>query len=192
MDDLKKKIRIYGVKNGLLLGIAVVLLTIISFYFITGFTKSPLLFIAAPITLRVLIPIAIVVALCFRMRTQIGGLWTFKQATTGIFIIFVTAYFINIIGIDIVFYKFVEPDSAQKTQTAAINMKTNLMKTTGAGQKDIDAAIVDMKKDMSPNKDGSVVNILMGYGFVILFLFVFALIFSALLRNAEYAPAAKQ
>jgi len=192
MDDLKKKIRIYGVKNGLLLGIAVVVLTVISFYFITGFTKSPLLFIAAPIVLRVLIPIAIVVALCFRMRKQIGGLWTFKQATTGIFILFFTAYVINVIGIDILFYKLVEPASAQKMQTVAINMKTNLMKTTGASQKNIDSAIVDMKKDMAPAKDDSIVNIIMGYGFVILFLFVFALIFSALLRNAEYVPAAKQ
>jgi hypothetical protein len=191
LDQLKQKIRIAGIKSGLLLGVCYTILSIFSFYFITGITKSPVLFIAGPIIFRVLLPIFIVLGLCFMIRKNIGGYWTFKQATTGIFIMLLVAYAVNFIGNDLIFDKLIEPNNVQITQIAAVNAKSANMKERGAKQSDIDASMANMKKDFSGEKDNSIKSEIMANAAIILFLFVFALLFSALLRNAEYVPASQ-
>jgi hypothetical protein len=186
VQTLEQKIKKSGFKNGLILGVITTALNILSFYLITSPSISPLLFILAPIISRAFIPMLVVIFLCFNIRKNIGGLWTFKQATTGIFIMLIVAYLVNLAGKDMIFDKVIEPNGIQKTQMAAINAKAANMKEKGAGQDKINASIADMKKDFIQKDTFSIGAFITGNAFIVLFLFVFALIFASLLRNAEY------
>ncbi|HZY35137.1 MAG TPA: DUF4199 domain-containing protein [Mucilaginibacter sp.] len=189
MQTLEQKVRKSGFKNGLILGLLITILNILSFYLITSPSISALAFIVAPIIFRAFIPMLLVLFLCFKIRKNVGGLWTFKQATTGIFIMLITAYLFNLLGKDLLFDKVIEPNGIEKTKTAAINAKTANMKEKGFSQDKIDASIADMKKGFTPNGGFSIGGFLTENVFIILILFVFALIFASLIRNAEYVPA---
>jgi hypothetical protein len=192
VQTLEQNIKKSGFKNGLILGLVITILNILSFYLITSPSISAILFIVAPIISRAVIPILVVIFLCFNIRKKVGGLWTFKQATTGIFIMLMTAYLVNLVGKDLVFDKIIEPNGVQKTQMAAINAKASNMKEKGADQDKINASIADMKKDFVQGDNFSIGGFITENAFIILFLFVFALIFASLIRNAEYVSASKE
>jgi len=183
MDSLEQKIKINAVKSGLLLGVVLLILSIFSYYFITTISKSPALFVAGPLFFSFLIPVAVVAFFCFNARKKIGGYWTFRQATTGIFIMFFAAYLIQLVGKDIIFDKYVEPDYAQKTQVAAINAKTVIMKQQNYSPQATAKGIADMKKDFEAQKNVTVGNIIQGVAISILFIFLFALIFASLFKK---------
>jgi hypothetical protein len=190
--DIEQKIKKTFLAYGLILGACYLVLTIFSYYFITSITQSAVLFIASPIFFRLFVPVLITLIFCYKGRAKIGGLWTFKQATTGIFIMFFIAFLIQFIGNDIIFDKFIAPDSVQKTQVAALNVKTLNLKEQGYDQKTIDKNIAEMKKDFTQQTSPATVGgTLQEVIFSILFIFVFALIFGALFRNAEYVRASK-
>ena len=190
MQTLEQNIKKNGFKNGLILGVVIAILNILSFYLITATSISAMLFILAPIVCRAVIPMIVLLLLCFRVRKNVGGLWTFKQATTGIFIMLITAYVINLAGKDLLFDKVIEPNSVEKTKTAAIAVKASNMKERGFTQDKINAAIADMKNDFIQKDSVSLGNFITENVFIILFLFVFALIFASLIRNAEYVSVA--
>jgi hypothetical protein len=189
--SLDQKIKITFLKYGLVLGVLYLALTILSYYFIISVTQ-PVLFVAAPIVFRLVVPVIITLILCFMGRKAIGGLWTFRQATTGIFVMFIIAFVIQFIGKDVVFDRYIAPDSVQKTQIAAINAKTVNLKQRGYDQQAIDKNIGEMKKDLAQQTNavtfgGTMQEII----FSILFIFLFALIFGSLFKNAEYVSASQ-
>lgn len=183
MNDIERKIKINGVKSGLLLGLIITALSIASYYFITSITKSPVLFVAGPIIFSVFIPIFCVVFFCFNARKSIGGYWTFKQATTGIFTMFLIAYLVQFIGKSIIFDKFVEPNGIQKTQTAAINAKADILKQRGNTQAAIDKDITEMKKDFAQQQNTSIGSTIQGIVISVLFIFLLALVFGSLFKK---------
>src|ERR1700733_7050051 len=109
--ELEQRIKGIFLKYGIALGFILLALGIFSYYLITRVTTSPVLFVAIPIFFSLFIPIFLTVFFCFNGRKKLGGYWTFKQATTGIFIMFLVAYLIQFIGKDIVFNKFIEPNN---------------------------------------------------------------------------------
>src|SRR6202007_1862689 len=128
MNDIDQQIRINGIKKGVFLGVIITALSIISYYFVTSGNQSPVLFVAAPVFFSIFLPIFAVVFFCFDSRKKIGGYWTFRQATTGIFIMFLIAYIFQFAVRDVAFNRFIEPNSVQKTQAAAISAKAAIMK----------------------------------------------------------------
>jgi hypothetical protein len=182
-DNLEKKIKVFGAKNGVLLGLILLSLSIFSFYFITSIARSLPLLLLGPIIFTFVIPVIIVVLLCFNFRKKIGGFWTVRQATTGIFIMFLTAYVIQIVGRDLVFAKFIEPDMAKKTQAAFINTSTSLRSQPGANQKQIDQNIADIKKGFEEQSNITIAKFIQGLAISIIFIFVFALIFAGLFKK---------
>jgi hypothetical protein len=190
--DIDKRIKITFLKYGGILGVLYLTFTIASYYFITSGTQSPVLFIAAPIIFRLVIPLLLTLFLCYTGRKQIGGLWTFKQATTGIFVMLFIAFLIQFVGKDIIFDRYIEPNGIEKIQNAAISAKTVNLKQKGYDQKTIDKNIGEMKKDLASQTNvmtpGSIISEVV---FSTLFIFLFALIFASLFRNAEYISASK-
>src|ERR1700744_2663418 len=118
MTQLENTIRRASSIRGTVLGLVLLAISILSFYALTSDTGNTWLIVFSPIIFSVFIPILIVLLFCFNLRKQIGGYWTFRQAVTGIFIMFVISYAIQVIGRDIVFARFVEPDMVSKTQAA--------------------------------------------------------------------------
>ncbi|HWZ04040.1 MAG TPA: DUF4199 domain-containing protein [Mucilaginibacter sp.] len=188
--NLERKIKVNGVKNGLLLGIVYSAIQILYFYYITKMADSAFLLISGRVVFPLLLPILSVIYFCLNSRKKIGGFWTFKQATTGIFIMLCVAYIVYTLGVSLLFNKVIEPNNIQKTEAAIISKKTAIMKQSGVKQKDIDAAIADTKKDFGEDKPATLFYIIFENGMAILFLFVFAILFASMIRNAEYVSMA--
>lgn len=183
MDNLEQQIKISGAKKGLFLGVILTALSIISYYFIISITNSPITFIIAPIIFTVFIPIFCVVMICFSLRKQIGGYWTFKQATTGIFIVLLIAYLIQLVGKDLVFDRFVEPNINQKLQTIALNTKLQIMKKNHEKQPAIDKSMADLKAEFNNQNNITVTGAIQNIIFSIIFIFLMALIFGSLFKK---------
>ncbi len=181
--ELEQRIRTIFLKYGIVLGFILLALDISSYYIITRITTSPVLFVAVPIFFSLFIPIFLTVFFCFTGRKKLGGYWTFKQATTGIFIMFLVAYLVQFIGKDIIFNKLVEPNNVVNTQNAAVAAKTALMKQRGDTQKVVDKSIADMKKDFAAQQNTTVGSTIQGIVFSILFIFLFAVVFGALFKK---------
>lgn len=181
--ELEQRIRTIFLKYGIVLGFILLALGISSYYLITRVNTSPVLFIGIPVFFSLFIPIFVTVYFCFNGRKQLGGYWAFKQATTGIFIMFLMAYVIQFIGKDILFDKVIEPNNVVNTQNAAIAAKTALMKQRGDTQKVVDNSIADMKKDFAAQQNTTVGSTIQGIVFSILFIFLFAVVFGALFKK---------
>jgi hypothetical protein len=183
MNDFEQRIKKDFLRYGGILGVILWALSILSYYIITQLTHSAVLFVAVPIFCSLFIPIIITVYFCFNGRRKLGGYWTFKQATTGIFIMFLVAYLIQFLGKDVIFDRFVEPDNIVKTQNAAIIAKTTLMKQTGDSPAVIDKSIAEMKKDFATQQKATVGSVIQSLVISILFVFLFALIFGSLFKK---------
>jgi hypothetical protein len=181
--DLEQRIKNVFLRYGIMLGLILLALSILSYYLITRATTSPVLFVAIPIFFSLFIPIVLTVFFCFNGRRKLGGYLTFKQATTGIFIMFLIAYIIQFIGKDIVFNKFIEPNNIVNTQNAAIKAKTALMKQRLDAQKVIGNSINEMKKDFAIQQKTTIGSTIQGIIFSILFIFLFALVFGSLFKK---------
>lgn len=181
MDSIERQIKINGVKSGVILGVIVTALSIASFYFITA-TPSPAMFVGGPIIFAIFLPIFCVTFLCFKARKDVGGYWTFKQATTGIFTMFLVAFVLQFIGKDIIFDKFVEPGNALKVQTAAVNAKAAILKQRGNTPQVIDKDIAELKKDFTQPAP-TIGSTIQGIIISIIFIFILAMVFGALFKR---------
>ncbi len=183
MNEIEKTIKINGIKTGAFLGVCLLVLSIASFYFITAMAKSPVAFVAIPIIFSFLLPIALVLLFSFSQRKKIGGYWSFKQATTGIFIMFFIAYVIQISGRDLVFGKFIEPDMVTKIEASTITATTMVMQSGKSSQQQIDAKVAELKTDFDNQRNVTIAGIIQGIAVSIIFAFVLALIFGALMKR---------
>jgi hypothetical protein len=183
MENVDQQIRKNAITSGLIYGIIVLVLSILSFYFITTMTTSFVLMLVSPIVFSIAIPLLIIVFLCLDLRKKIGGFWSFKQATTGAFIILFTAFLVSTIGKDVLFMKFIEPNMVEKTQDAMMGATRSLMEKSGSDQSQIDEKMADVKKQFDAQKNLSAGKIIQGYAITILLLFAFALILGAVFRR---------
>ena len=183
MTQLENTIRRASSIRGLILGVALLAVSILSFYILTSDTGNAWLIVFSPIIFSVFIPIVIVLLFCFNLRKIIGGYWTFKQAVTGIFIMFILSYAVQVIGRDVVFARVVEPNMVAKTQTAMLKATTTMLKKSGANQATIDQKRADIQTQLSEEKNITVGSIIQGYVITVIFLFVFAVIFGAILKK---------
>ena len=194
MNDIEKEIKINGVKAGAILGLCLLVLSIISFYIITGISITPIAFIAIPIVFTFLIPIVLVLLFCFEQRKRIGGYWNLRQATTGVFIMFFVAYAIQTIGRDLVFAKFIEPDMIPKIETVTINATTQVLRDAKSTPQQIDKKIGELKTDFANQKTVTTAAVIQSTAISIIFAFVLSLIFGALLKREApvYATATEE
>jgi hypothetical protein len=183
MTQLENTIRKAGAIRGIFLGIILLAVSIASYYVLVYAAGGAWLIVFSPVIFSVIIPIIIVLFFCFNLRKSIGGYWTFKQAVTGIFIMFIVNYAIQAVGKDVIFAKFVEPDMVTKTEAAMMNATTIIAKKTGASQADIAKKKAEIQKQLEEQKNVTAGAIIQGYVITLIFLFVFALVFAAILKR---------
>ena len=183
METLDREIRIKSVIRGLVLGVVAIISSIGAYYMITGLKPTAAIFIFLPTIISVLLPITIIVLLLFNLRKAIGGYWTFKQATSGIFVMFLTGFLLHTICYDWVFAKVIEPNMLQKTEVAAIAAKSFLMAGQHQSPKKIEQSIAETKKEFVQQKQITVGAILQGIIFYIIFIFIFSLIFASMFKK---------
>lgn len=190
MFTLAKNIKIFTIKYGLLLGAILLFLSIFSFYFITEFSNSPVLFVVVPLLCSVIFPIFLALLFCFYARKKNDGFWSFKEATRGIFFIFFIAYIILTIGKDLIFAKIIEPDMVAKTEAAFVRSSSFILEKTNIDKKQMAQQIENKKKDFESQKNITIAEVIQSIAISIIFIFVLALIFGALFkRDMQFMPA---
>ena len=190
MENLDQQIKKNAFNSGIILGTVTLVLGIFTFYLITSTSNIWMVF-AAPIVLSILIPITIAVFFCIGLRRKIGGFWTFKQAVTGIFIMFFAAYVIQAIGSDLLFAKFVEPQMVEKVDNAVLTATKTMMEKANTPQETIDTKVEEMQKQFDDQKNVTVGKTIQGIVISIIFRFVFALIFAAIFKKEPLKTAAE-
>ena len=182
MENLDSSIKKNALNNGLLLGVISFILGLVSFYSLISVSSSWLV-IMIPIFFSVIVPIALAVYFSFDLRKKVGGFWTFRQATTGLFIMFIVSFAIQTVATDLIFVKLIEPDMAKKTQDAVIRSTTSMLESAGTPQDQIDEKIEATEKQFESQKNPTIGKRIQGIAISIILAFVLALIFGAFFKR---------
>ena len=182
METIEQKLRKNGITNGLLLGIIILVSGIISFYFITAMTNNMIMLVLGPVLFSTLVPLIFAVVFCFDLRKKIGGFWNYRQATTGIFIMFLCAYILSYGG-NLVFSKVIEPDMVEKMKTVFVTTTTNMLEKQKIDQETIDKKVADIESNFDSQKKMTAISIIKSLGIAIIMDFVIALIFAAFFKK---------
>ncbi|OOQ61575.1 DUF4199 domain-containing protein [Mucilaginibacter pedocola] len=182
-EELNAKIKKQGLNKGLILGIIMGVLKILLFYFMTTMATSLLGIIGGPILFTMIIPIVIAVLLCSDLRKNVGGFWDFRQAVSGIFVMFIVAYVVSYLLSDVLFPMVIEPDMVNKMEQAMIATMTNVMEKANADQATIDKALDDVHKQLDAQKNVSIGGRIQSFAIGLIFAFILALIFAAIFKK---------
>lgn len=183
MENLDSSIKKNGFSNGLLLGLALFIVGTIAFYVLIS-TSAPMAIVLVPLVFTILLPLAMSVFFTIDLRKKVGGFWTFRQATTGIFIMFITAYAVQYVARDLIFAKLIEPEMTTKMQNAVVNLTTAMMEKSGIDQAKIDAKMDEIQKQFdTQQQQGGFVRILQAFVTTIIFTFILALIFGVIFKK---------
>ena len=182
MTALDSRIKQQAIPNGLLLGVLMLVLSIVAFYIMIS-SDSFWVVSLTPFSLSIIVPIILAIIFCFSLRKKVGGYWTFRQATTGIFIMFILAYLVQFIGRDLIFAKIVEPQMVEKTQNAVKKATLGYLNKSGLDQTKIDEQEEKIDKQFDAAKKSTIVSIISGVAISVLLVFVISAIFGALFKK---------
>ncbi|GAA4315059.1 hypothetical protein GCM10023149_11500 [Mucilaginibacter gynuensis] len=180
---LQQSIRKAAIPSGVLLGVILLVLGIFSFYFVVSIASSFWLIVSGPLLFGILVPLVIAVFFVLDLRKKIGGFWTLKQATSGIFILFIVGNIVSTIGRDLLFAKVIEPQMVEKMQNTMVNATTKFMEDQNVEQAEIDKKIAEVEKGFDAQKDAGVAKYIQGVVISIIMTFVLALIFAAIFKR---------
>ena len=176
-----KDLKIEAIKNGIGLGLIMLVLSLIAAYLIIGTTSMWGIFLY-PVCLGIILPIVLSIFFSKDLRKKIGGFWNFRRATSGIFIMFLTAYVISS-GLNLAYNKIIDPEMETKMQSSITDATVNMMQNQGVEQSKIDEVIEKKNEEAEKKKSGTIMQNVQGYLIGILFVFVFALIFGAIFKK---------
>ncbi|MGY3212905.1 DUF4199 domain-containing protein [Mucilaginibacter sp. HD30] len=182
-QNLNQVIKKKGLEKGLVLGVILLVLGILSYYFMTGMTENMWLILFGPMLISLVIPLVVAIFFSIALRKEIGGFWNFKQAVTGIFIMFFVANILSFIGRDLIFAKVVEPNMVENMQTAMVNSTSAMLEKSGQEQEAIDKKVEEINQQFEKQKNPTIGSTIQSQLIAIIFLFVLAVIFAAIFKR---------
>jgi hypothetical protein len=174
-----------GLIKGVVLGFIVLALDIFTFYFVTALTKSPVGILFGSGLFKVILPLAFSVVFILQIRENIGGYWSLRQAVTGAFIMFISCYFILIVGREFIFTQFVEPQMAQKTEQAMENAERIHYKESGIPQAQINTEIAKKHDAFVTSNKVTFGDVVGFYAIMVIEMFILSLVFGALFKKGK-------
>lgn len=193
MQDLNRQIRIKGAQYGAVLGAVILALHLFSYFLMTK-VSTPLWVTAfSPLIFTNLLPIVAAVLLCLRLREKIGGYWELRQASSGIFVMFLTSYLIFFFGF-LLFSKVIEPATDINLQNKIESVKAAIRQNQGTSQQHINEETKGLRKDFNDRQKSGVLGFVQSFGIVVVLLFLASLIFGALFKNdpPQYIKVSKK
>lgn len=193
MQDLNRQIRIKGAQYGAVLGAVILALHLFSYFLMTK-VSTPLWVTAfSPLMFTNLLPIVAAVLLCLRLREKIGGYWELRQASSGIFVMFLTSYLIFFFGF-LLFSKVIEPATDINLQNKIESVKAAIRQNQGTSQQHINEETKGLRKDFNDRQKSGVLGFVQSFGIVVVLLFLASLIFGALFKNdpPQYIKVSKK
>ncbi len=193
MQDLNRQIRIKGAQYGAVLGAVILALNLFSYFLMTK-VSTPLWVTAfSPLIFTNLLPIVAAILLCLRLREKIGGYWELRQASSGIFVMFLTSYLIFFFGF-LLFSKVIEPATDINLQNKIESVKAAIRQNQGTSQQHINEETKGLRKDFNDRQKSGVLGFVQSFGIVVVLLFLASLIFGALFKNdpPQYIKVSKK
>lgn len=181
MDNnlLKKE----GATLGLALGVLMIVLTILPMYYYVS-SSSFWMVIIGPVITGFLIPLILAIFFTFRLRNNIGGYWSFRQAVTGIFTMLLVAVVLSSAA-GFIFEGYVAPDMREHYMRNIENNTITYMENAGVDAEQIDAQVEKIDQEIEKAGETSIGTTLRGLGVFIIVVFVIALIFGALFKKEK-------
>ncbi|MDO3627707.1 DUF4199 domain-containing protein [Mucilaginibacter sp. BT774] len=183
MEKINSVIRRNGIIYGVILGVILLILGISLYYYKTKFTESFFMIAVGGDYIQWLFRVGLAILFCYNLRKKIGGYWSVRQATAGIFIMFMVAYVIQFVGRDLLFEKVIDKNTVINTHTAFTNASQRLLKEDGnvakfnERQKKIDENYPTVQKNVS------ISEAIIGFLMAIIFIFIISLAFAAGFRR---------
>ncbi|HZX59728.1 MAG TPA: hypothetical protein VFE54_13420, partial [Mucilaginibacter sp.] len=98
MSQFENTIRRAALIRGVILGVVLLAISIASYYVLINIKAGAVQMIISQVVFSFVIPLIAALIFSFNLRKNIGGYWTLRQAVTGIFIMVVVNYAIQIVG----------------------------------------------------------------------------------------------
>ena len=182
MQDLNRQIRVKGAMYGGVLGVLILVLHIAS-YLVMVKVSTPLWVTAfSPLIFTNVLPIIAAVLLCLNLREKIGGYWHFRQAASGIFVMFLVSYLIFFFGF-LLFSKVIEPATDLNLENKIEATKAAIRKEQGISLEHIEQETKTLRKDYTDRQNSGVLGFVQSFGIVVVLLFLASMIFGALFKN---------
>ncbi|WP_374163467.1 DUF4199 domain-containing protein [Arcticibacter sp. MXS-1] len=128
--------------------------------------------------------LALVLAVYFSLdlRKKAGGFWSFKEALSMIFTMFIVSALIVYL-FTVVFGKFLEPNYVTTMKEITTNNTVKMFEKMGMDQDAIDKATKDVEVKMEKQFNPGLSDLLISIGTMVIIYFVGALIFAAIFKK---------
>jgi len=165
--------------NGITIGILSTTIGVVTFYIFPSLLGSISFGIGT-----LVISLVIYVFFTLDLRKKIGGLWNFREALKGIFLMaFIAGLLYSVVNF--AFYKFVEPNAYDKISGYMEAGMTNTLENMGMNQDQIDEAISKQSEGIKAQYDPTPMQFFKNIGVAVIVQFVMSLIFAAIFKKEE-------
>ncbi len=165
--------------NGITIGILSTAIGVVTFYMFPSLLGSISFGIAT-----LIISLVIYVFFTLDLRKKIGGIWNFREALKGIFLMAFIAGILYSVA-NYTFYKFVEPNAYEKVSGYMEAGMTSTLEKIGMDQDKIDEAISKQSEGIKAQYDPSPMQFFKNIGIAVIVQFVMSLIFAAIFKKEE-------
>lgn len=177
-----------AVVNGLIWAFIDVVLFLIIYY-----VKPELMGSFAWGGLRFVIGLGLAIYFSLDLRKKAGGYWSFKEALSYIFTMFIVSALV-VYFFTIIFGKYIEPQYVATMKEITTTNTAQMLEKLGMSQEEIDKALAQANVKMEEQFNPGIKNVLFSVGIMVLMYFIGALIFAAIFKKERpyVVPAAEE
>jgi hypothetical protein len=132
----------------------------------------------------IIIPVSIAILFSLRLRKEIGGFWSFREATSGIFLMFFVAYFVHS-AIDLTYKRAIDPDLEKNAIGNTISSIADLASKSKVPTEQIDTQMEQLNAAKESVGKFSPGTLAQGMLTSILIVFIVSLLFAAIFKREE-------
>lgn len=133
-------------------------------------------------TVQMIVGIGLAIYFTLEIRKQIGGFWSYREAISTIFVLFITPSII-VFFFSLAFGKWIEPRYNDIISEATLNATTELMERISSDQDMIDKTIAETEVALEKQLNPSFFDMFKSIGFSVLIYFIFSLIWAAIFKR---------
>ncbi|SEM21317.1 Protein of unknown function [bacterium A37T11] len=175
--DVQVEARKIAIVNGLILAAINIFIFLLVYYAAPNLMGN-----MAYSIIQLVVGIALAVYFTLNIRKKIGGYWSFKEALSAIFVLFiinvVVVYFVTL-----AFGKFIEPGYPEKMKEIVLNGTTDMMEKISQDQDAIDKTIEEVEKSLDSQFNPGIIDVLKSLCISVIMYFIGALVFAAIFKR---------
>lgn len=132
--------------------------------------------------IQIVVGLGLAIYFTLEIRKQIGGFWTYKEAISAIFVLFIVPSIV-LFFFSLIFGKWVDPNYNNIVKETALNTTTELMERFTDDQELIDTSIAEAEIALEKQLNPSLGDVFKSLAFSVLAYFIIALIWAAIFKR---------